>query len=122
MTRVEMLKVLFMEEASEIAQGMSKCLRFGDNQKEIDTTSTAKRPDLECYTVSNIQLVRNEIIDLFTIIEMLEEENVSLMPDYKDLKTFRKISDKREKVEAYLLLSETLGTLKEEKSRDNSSN
>ena len=93
MNRVQYLFNLLSEEASEVAQNASKCIRF---------TPFHKSPK---YTENNIERLQTEITDFVTIIQMLEEElrhKFDMTPS----------EDKRERVEQYYEISRQLGTVK----------
>lgn len=96
MNRKEMLLMQLSEECSEVSQAVSKIFRFG---------SEFKNP----YTgVSNIDQLRQEIIDVLTLIDMCKlfdntpevEEDLSVRVQIKMIK-----------VEEYLVVSEDAGQL-----------
>jgi NTP pyrophosphatase (non-canonical NTP hydrolase) len=62
MNKKEYLLICLAEEASEVAQAASKCLRFTTDHMYGG------------YTDTNIERLNNEVSDLFTILHMLEEE------------------------------------------------
>lgn len=93
MTRQEMLLTILAEECAEVAQRVSKALRFGLNEKR------------NLFEQNNAELIVHELSDLETIWDMLFEEGV--LPNncnYSQL-------EKRERVEKYLSYSEKCGTL-----------
>ena len=96
MTRQDLLLVQTMEEAAEVVQGVSKCLRFSTAHEwpALDKTAEAR--------------LIQEIVELLTLVEMCQKENV-LSPWPEDLEE-RKAA-KRAKVEKYLTLSTELGKL-----------
>lgn len=96
MTRKEMLLVQLMEEAAEVVQGVSKCLRFGTNHEWPALEKTAE------------YRLMTELIDLSTLVKMCRDEGVieKLPVDYKE-----RMDAKKLKVEKYLLLSAELGKL-----------
>ena len=93
MTRTEHLLVILSEECAEVSKEVSKCLRFGLDDKE---------PGQE---LSNREKVIKELSDLNGVMEMLQNDKVlSLMKTYD-------ILEKKKKVERYLEYSEFIGTL-----------
>lgn len=94
MTRQEILLVQLMEEAAEVVQGVSKCLRFGTNHEWPALEKTAE-----------FRLIQ-ELLELLTMIEMCQQENV-LSPWPHD--TRQRMDAKREKVEKYIAMSIELG-------------
>jgi len=62
MNTKEYLLVCLAEEASEIAQAVSKCLRFGEN--DISPVSN----------VSNIRQLKQELNDLYAVVELLSTD------------------------------------------------
>jgi hypothetical protein len=94
MNRIEHLLVIFAEECSEVAQEVSKALRFGVNeQRDLPT--------------SNLQRIEKEFSQLLAMREMLDNEGVYIGIDYEVIR------DKKAKVEEYLLYSKECGTLTE---------
>jgi hypothetical protein len=92
MNRIEHLLVIFAEECSEVAQKVSKALRFGVNeQRDLPT--------------SNLERIEKEFSQLLAMREMLETEGVVINIDFKVIR------DKKAKVEEYLLYSKECGTL-----------
>lgn len=96
MTRQDMLLVQLMEEAAEVVQGVSKCLRFGTAHEWPAHERSAE------YRLSQ------ELIDMLALIEMCQAEGI-LSPWPQDVRSH--IAAKKEKVEKYLLLSAELGKL-----------
>lgn len=96
MTRQEMLLVQLMEEAAEVVQGVSKCLRFGTAHEWPAHERSAE------YRLSQ------ELIDLLALVEMCQAEGI-LSPWPDELSSFKVA--KKLKVEKYLLLSAELGKL-----------
>jgi len=94
MTRQELLMVQLMEEAGEIVQGASKCLRFGTAHEWPAHEKTAE------YRLTQ------ELIDLLAIVEMCQTEGI-ISPWPQDIS--ERMELKRLKVEKYLLLSTELG-------------
>lgn len=80
------------EECAEVQQAVTKALRFGlDEGRDIETTNAVR--------------LRTEFNQLMAMAEMLEAEGVDLSPDYKER------TNKKVKVEHYLLYSAECGTL-----------
>jgi len=94
MTRSEALLVQLMEEASEVAQGASKCLRFGTNHTWPALEKTAE------YRLTQ------ELIELLAMIEMCQGEGI-ISPWPHD--TRQRMDAKRAKVEKYMAMSVELG-------------
>lgn len=95
MTRLEHLLTCLAEECAEVAQRSTKALRFG-----IDEVQPGQ-------FLTNAERIREEVVDLFAVLGMLEEETGwSLLPN--DIDGGR---DKRKKVEAFLRYSAEVGTL-----------
>ena len=85
-----------MEEAAEVVQGASKCLRFGTAHEWPAHERSAESRLLQ------------ELIDLRAIVQMCQDEDIlGLWPgDLPD-----RLAAKKEKVEKYLLISQELGKL-----------
>jgi hypothetical protein len=94
MIRQEMLLVQLMEEAAEVVQGISKCLRFGTNHEWPAGERTAE-----------YRLIQ-ELIDLMALVEMCQEEGM-VGPWPTELRSF--IECKKQKVEKYMAMSIELG-------------
>jgi NTP pyrophosphatase (non-canonical NTP hydrolase) len=93
MTRDEMLLLLIMEEAAEVAQTASKCLRFTPQHK---VTKDAK---------TNFERLKTEVLDLMTILTV-----------YDPKLTYEIFSEEKlEKVEKYFEISRQLGVLNDTK-------
>ena len=96
MNKNEHLLVVLSEESSEIIKDVAKSLRFGLESIEPG------------QNYSNGEKIENEIADFLGVVEMLQELNM-IGEISKE-----KIKKKKIKVEKYLKLSETLGTLKKQ--------
>jgi hypothetical protein len=96
MTRVEHLLSIVAEECAEIAQRCSKALRFG--LREV-------QPGQD---LSNAQRIALEYKDLVSAMILLSREEPLIMPDISPAT----LEIKRQKIEEFLLYSETCGTLK----------
>lgn len=59
MNKTEYLLVCIAEEASEVAKAASKCLRFSPEDNYVDG--------------KNIDLLRQEFIDLYTVLQMYSD-------------------------------------------------
>ena len=94
MNRLEHLLVIFAEECNEVAQETAKALRFGVNEQRDLPTSNRER-------------ISYEFSQLLAMREMLEAEGVHIPIIPKVM------SDKKIKVEHYLLYSKECGTLAE---------
>jgi hypothetical protein len=95
MTRSDHLLVIAAEECNEIAQRISKALRFGFNEVQ---------PGQE---LDNAERIRREVVDLAAVLYMIEDESGM------DLTTIDagEIGAKQVKVEAFLELSDECGRL-----------
>lgn len=101
MNRKEHLLTIAAEECNEVAQRISKALRFG---------LTEIQPG-QAYT--NAERVLHEFADLCAAIETLEQEgHLGKIEVRKDFEA--RIEAKRAKVEGFLEFSKKCGTLKEE--------
>jgi len=94
-----LLKII--EEASEVQQIVSKCMRFG----------------LEDYhpkreNISNVELLIDEILDLYAVLEICVEEEI--LPEKINLDVEKAIKEKKEKIQKYLQVSKDLGMITDE--------
>jgi len=96
MDRKEMLLVIAAEECNEVAQAISKTLRFGPDEVYPPIGRT------------NAQRICDEYNDLMAVIDMLVVEGVL---DFTGIGV-RQAMEKKAKVEKYLKYSQELGTLK----------
>lgn len=100
MNRQEHLLTIMAEECVEIAQRISKALRFG--LAEI-------QPDQE---LSNAARIRREFCDLWAVAQMVEEESGHhVRPHFNSNSDQRAMREKMDKVERFLELSRREGTL-----------
>jgi hypothetical protein len=93
MTRVEHLWTILAEECVEVAQRVSKVLRFGHAEVQPG------------QPLDNAQRVNQEMMDLMAVCEMLHDEGVlpslrASMPSYKE-----HAEAKKAKVEKFLVFS-----------------
>lgn len=95
MNDTEYLLICLMEEAAEVQQIASKCLRFGLENHHPESTST------------NAEELSKECTDLIAVIEMLETAKA-----IKAFTLFQSLKDKKEKVTTYMNVSKELGILK----------
>lgn len=95
MNKREMLLTQAMEEASEVIQALSKCLRFGFLDVYEDKTNARK--------------LTEEFMDLVAVMSMLEENTglKLLIPKDADILIDKKI----DKVEKWMKYSEETGHL-----------
>ena len=92
MNRQEHLLVIFAEECNEVAQEVSKALRFGlHEQRDIPT--------------SNLDRIQKEFNQLMAMRDMLWSEGVCIRGDAQV------VSEKIANVERYLNYSKECGTL-----------
>ncbi len=94
MTETEHLLIIASEECSEIAQRISKALRFGLDEREPHQQLT------------NAERIALEVVDLFAVLGMLSSE----IP-VDDMMTPRSVQAKKDKVKEFLLYSIDCGTL-----------
>ncbi len=92
----EYLLVCAGEEAAEVAQAISKCLRFGTgNQQAMN------------HDFNNVHLVQ-EVAELLAVLQMLESEGfIDLSPVY----TTTVLLAKKDRVRKYAQYSSDIGTL-----------
>ena len=102
MTRNEHLMTIAMEECSEIAQRISKALRFGLEQVQEDADDA---PEQNPDRLTNRERIRKEYSDLAAMLEMIGI----------GAPLGREMDAKRAKVERYLQRSQRCGTLTEER-------
>lgn len=93
--RSDILLVQLGEEAAEVIQETSKCVRFG--MQEV----------YEKIGISNIERVGLELNDLMALVEIMQEENLLPQNLFKrDL-----IEAKKEKVKTLMAYSKSLGRI-----------
>ena len=97
MTRSEHLLKIAEEECNEIAQRISKALRFG-----VMEIQPGQHRDNETR-------IYEEYAHLQAMFHMLELEEVFVSPDTDQIRFY--IRDKKQKVEQFLLYSKECGTL-----------
>ena len=95
MNKIEHLLTCLMEECAEIQKEAAKALRFG-----LDDHAPSE-PD-----VSNSESIAHECIDLYAILEMLEE--IGAIPQIVKPEL---IQQKKDKVTKYMKYAEERGTL-----------
>lgn len=93
MTESEHLLVILMEECNEVAQRVSKALRFGLNEIQPG------------HTLTNAQRISVELTDLYAVREMLLEQG--LIPELDPIA----ITEKKAKVETFMNYARELGTI-----------
>lgn len=98
MTKEEHLLVIAMEECNEVAQRLSKALRFGMEQIQQDIDD---KPEENPSKLTNKQRIHYEYCQLVAVMEML-----NIFPN-NDIY----INEKKKKIEKYLLKSKELGKL-----------
>lgn len=104
MNRKEHLLVIALEECNEIAQTLSKILRFGVDRTGPKTAATAQ------IELKNNDLFYQELSHLEATIEMLEKEDV--LENIQDSNRYYQWKyDKKINIEKYLSVSEKCGTL-----------
>lgn len=98
MNRQEHLLTIMAEECAEVAQRISKALRFGLSEVEPGQDAT------------NAERIVWEFMDLRAAFEMLKDEGAFPL-EWTDVDSAASIARKRAKVEKFLRYSETCGTL-----------
>lgn len=98
MTRNEALLLQVAEEATEVAQAASKCLRFGTEHTWPTHKGTAQ------------SRLYQEFLELVALIEMCEAAGLIQVP--VDGSHREAVIAKKERVEKYLLISKDLGCVK----------
>lgn len=99
MTRDEHLMTIAMEECAEVAQRLSKALRFGMEQTQVAAGHAVTGDPDESLT--NSERIRKEYSDLAAVLEMVGI----------GAPLGRWMDEKRAKVEHFLEYSATCGTL-----------
>jgi len=97
MTKNEYLLSCLSEEASEVIKDVSKSLRFG-----MDSSYPGS-------SVQNRDRIREELIDLIAVAEMLVEHGI--IDDFQDPESLYEKEEKKEKVLKYLKISKSLGAV-----------
>lgn len=95
MNRKEYLLLCLAEECAEVAQRVSKALRF---------TAEEVQPG---NTYNNAERITKELVDLHAVTEMLVAEGVLTNPYIENAD----IEQKKQKVELYMKYSENLETV-----------
>lgn len=99
LTRNEHLLVCAAEEANEVAQRITKALRFGLTEVQ------------EGQPLTNADRIRYEYMDLVTVLSMLERETGQALVSTDADGWAIHAADKEDKVEKYMRLAEREGTL-----------
>ena len=97
MTKREYLLICVMEECNELAQAVSKMLRFGNYDTNPNTGLDAQ------------EQAEHEFNDLFATLQMLQEDGTRINAIYQ-----QKIEVKREKIKEYIKYSTNIGVLEDE--------
>lgn len=98
MKRKQMLLLQMAEECNEVAQRISKALRFGLDEKQPD------------HLTDNADRIVQEFNDLMAVVDMLQDEGVLKIP--ADTQSFQ-IQAKKIKIEKYLDYSKQCGILED---------
>lgn len=101
MKREDVLLLKLAEECAEVQQRAAKLLQFGRLEVEPG--------QMFC----NARRLRDEVNDLLTVIEMLEQENLLLISSPEELAVHKE--EKRKKIERYLTYSQQLGVVEARK-------
>jgi len=105
MTRLQLLLGKVAEEAAEVSQRALKAQQFGLDEVQTGQDQT------------NEQRLHGELIDLRAVIEMVEDEaRVRLLPvgiESRPAVEPHAITDKKRRVERYIVLSQTLRQVEE---------
>jgi len=108
MTREQHLLVCLAEECSEVQKEIMKILRFGLIRKGDTPHKTLKGREVP----SNHESLKREVLDLLTVLEMLEENELlywKLGEETDEANNAIKV--KRTKVEEYMKYAHELGQL-----------
>jgi len=98
MTRQEHLLVCLAEECAEVQKEITKILRFGLNDKPIESLGGK---NLEPNSVR----LHREVVDVLAVIDMLMDEGLIEDVDVKDVEA------KQERVEKYMKYAHEKGML-----------
>ncbi len=99
MTRNEHLLTILAEECAEVIQRISKTLRFGTCEVQPGQSD------------DNTTRMVNEVIDLLAAYHLLHREGNGCLPPLSVLIQTQAFRDKQAKVEKFLELSRSEGTL-----------
>lgn len=107
MTKTEYLLTMLLQESSEVQKEATKILLFGQVKEgdPLHITLTGKT------VPPNVTTLRDKIIDLLAIIEMLVDDGILVSLEDVEL-IAKKTEAKIEKVEEYMKLSHANGVLK----------
>lgn len=96
----QLLLIKLMEECAEVQHACAKALRFGTKDSEI------------CDSGTNLDRLKEEILDLLAVLEMLDEHKVLEYPafDFRDTK----LADRVARINKYMQYSKELGILVDE--------
>lgn len=97
MNRKEHLLTIAAEECNEVAQRLTKILRFG-----VFETQPGKNMD-------NNYRFYQEFADLLSVVELLEKESIIIRPTEDAINKWKKY--KKEQIEHFLKYSKEQGTL-----------
>lgn len=100
MNRTEHLLTCLAEECAEVAQRVSKALRFGLDERQAD------QPD------DNAERIRMEMYDLLAVYRMLSEDDWTLPPLHLDAELLDDlVAKKAAKIEKFMAISREQGVL-----------
>ena len=97
MNRSESLLLQVAEEATEVAQAASKCIRFGPTHTWPTREGQAR------------ERLYQEFLECMALIEMCQDEGI--LPDCIDAKDRAAIEAKKARVESFMEVSRELGTI-----------
>lgn len=103
MTRLEHLLTIGMEECNEVAQRLSKALRFGLDEVQAKAAHGVVTSDPD-ESLTNAERIRKEYSDLAAVLEMIGI----------GAPLGRWMDEKRAKVEMFLEYSRSVGTLQDD--------
>lgn len=96
MNKFQYLLICLSEECAEVQKAISKALRFGLNDF---------KPGVY---INNSDNLKDEVVDIYAIIELLEEKHGFKIIPYR-----KQIESKKKKVKKYMEYSKKIGILKE---------
>lgn len=99
MNREQFLLLKLAEECTEVGQRAMKQIQFGRDEAQVGQPLT------------NGQRLRDEVIDLFSMVELLHESLE--IPTWSEEEYIQSFLKKREKLQKYVDLSVKLGRLPE---------
>lgn len=91
----ELLLIKLMEECAEVQQICAKALRFGTDES------------YDCDSGTNLQRLREELLDVFAVLDKLDVSKVMEYPEFKD----QELDNRIKRIDKYMQYSADLGIL-----------